>query len=541
MSIAVSVQNLRVEYPGRDGAVHALSDVNFELPCGQTVAIIGRSGAGKSTLLRALSGQIKPATGTITVAGHPVVAGSSGHNTSEEFSRDVGMVFQNYGLVPQLDALQNVLCGRLYAYKAHAGLLQFQRDDRIRARALLDDLGLRDRTTVRCSRLSGGEQQRVGVARLLLQDPAVLLLDEPISSLDIHWAEHTLKRLKQARNGQATLLVVLHDLAIVRRYADRVLVVHNGRIVFDGDPEQGCNLLEQLEPEIPALSTQPAHREPAPEALPRPGLKISESIDFDKNLPGGGLIGRLGFYLLVIAAIIATYIWAAKGVNFSAAKLFGNLDNAVDLLGRMFPPDFSVTKTVAQSLLETVQMALIATTLAAILTLPISVLAARNMTPRPVQYAARLLLNLLRTIPSIIWGLFFVVIVGLGPFPGILALTFYAAGYLGKFYYEGIEAIDPKPLLALKSVGASRTQRFRYGVFPQVLPLLLGYTVYMFEYNVRAASILGLVGAGGIGFYLYTYVNSFQYDKAVTALLLLLVVVTVLDAASSYLRARLME
>lgn len=541
MNIAVSVQNLHVEYPGRGGAVNALTDINFELHEGETVAIIGRSGAGKSTLLRALSGQIKPVQGTISVAGHAVISGQTGQNTSCEFCRDVGLVFQNYGLVPQLDALQNVLCGRLYDYKSQSGLVQFRREDRARAAALLDDLGLHDRTKIRCSRLSGGEQQRVGVARLLLQDPSVLLLDEPISSLDVHWAEHTIQRLKQARNGKATVLVVLHDLAMVRRYADRVLVVHNGRILFDGDPETGCNLLEQLEPE----GTQPSP-EQSPSSFQqaeRPQLanQLANSIDFDKNQPGGGLIGRIVFYVLVIAAISATYIWAARGVNFSTSKLIGNLGNATDFLGRMFPPDFSVTKTVAQSLLETIQMALIATTLASIISLPIAVLAARNMTPKPVQFTARLLLNFLRTVPSIIWGLIFVVIVGLGPFPGILALTFYASGYLGKFYYEGIEAIDPKPLLALKSVGASRTQRFRYGVFPQVLPLLLGYTVYMFEYNVRAASILGLVGAGGIGFYLYTYVNSFQYNKAATALILLLVVVTILDITSSYIRARLME
>ncbi len=540
MTIAVSVQNLHVEYPGRGGAVCALTDINLELYEGETVAIIGRSGAGKSTLLRALSGQIKPVQGTISVAGHAVISGQTGQNTSCEFCRDVGLVFQNYGLVPQLDALQNVLCGRLYDYKSQSGLVNFRREDRVRAAALLDDLGLQDRTKIRCSRLSGGEQQRVGVARLLLQDPSVLLLDEPISSLDVHWAEHTIQRLKQARNGKATVLVVLHDLAMVRRYADRVLVVHNGRIIFDGEPETGCNLLEQLEPE----GTRPSHQEPA--SSPQfdsavLGNKIANTIDFDKNQPGGGLIGRIVFYVLVISAIIATYVWAAKGVNFNASKLFGSLGNATDFLGRMFPPDFSVTKTVAQSLLETIQMALIATTLASIISLPIAILAARNMTPKPVQFAARLLLNLLRTVPSIIWGLIFVVIVGLGPFPGILALTFYASGYLGKFYYEGIEAIDPKPLLALKSVGASRTQRFRYGVFPQVLPLLLGYTVYMFEYNVRAASILGLVGAGGIGFYLYTYVNSFQYDKAATALILLLIVVTILDIASSSIRARLME
>ena len=144
----------------------------------------------------------------------------------------------------------------------------------------------------------------------------------------------------------------------------------------------------------------------------------------------------------------------------------------------------------------------------------------------------------MRTIPSIIWGLFFVAIVGLGPFPGVLALTFYATGYLGKFFYEGIESIDLKPLVALRTTGASRLHVFRYGVFPQVLPLLTSYTIYMFEYNVRAASILGVVGAGGVGFYLYSYINNFTYTKAATTLLMLLALVTVIDTASSRIRAK---
>ncbi|MBA2661213.1 MAG: phosphonate ABC transporter, permease protein PhnE [Bradymonadaceae bacterium] len=515
--------------------MRALDDVSFEVPEGQTVAIIGRSGGGKSSLLRALGGLLKPVQGVVSVAGHRL---DHGRGPSRAFCRDVGVVFQDYGLVPQLDAMHNVLCGRLFDYNPQAGLVQFRREDCDRARALLVDLGLQGRLTTRCSRLSGGEQQRVGIARLLLQDPNILLLDEPISSLDVHWAEHTIQRLKQARAGRATVLVVLHDLAMVRRYADRVLLVHGGKIVFDGDPGEGCRQLEMLGIEPHQAAHTDFDHARAATTPTAPAAKLAAARERE---PGAGLLGRASYYVLLIGAVIAAYVWAALGVNFSATKVFGNLGNAVDFLRRMLPPDFSVTTTVAQSLLETIQMALIGTTLAALGSLPIAMCAARNIAPWPFQFAARLVLNLLRTIPSIIWGLFFVVIVGLGPFPGILALTFYASGYLGKFYYEGIEAIDPKPLLALKTVGASPIQRFRYGVFPQVLPLLLGYTLYMFEYNVRAASILGVVGAGGVGFYIYTYINNFQYDKAATALLLLLVLVTIIDAASSRLRARLMD
>ena len=522
---AVSIRHLTVEYRDRGRTVAALKDLSLEVPEGQTVAIIGRSGSGKTTLLRVLAGLQTPSTGVVEVCGQPV---GRAERTPRERYRDVGILFQDHGVVGELSALENVLCGRLLDYPAAGGLLRFRAEDRRRAAALLALLGLGERSGLRTSRLSGGEQQRVGIARLLLQEPALMLLDEPLASIDVHWAALALERMRAARDGRATVVTVLHDLALARRWADRVLLIQDGALVFDGDPEEACRRLERLEP---------VDAEPAPSR--------AEAGAF-RQAPGAGVgpldrpgLGRVPFTLLVLAALAAAYVWAARGVGFGSARVLGNLGSAGDFLARMLPPDPSVTPTVAASLVETVQMALLGTTLAAVLALPAAMLAARNVSPPPVQWAARLVLNALRTVPSLIWGLFFVAMVGLGPLPGILALSFYAAGCLGKFYYEGIEAIDPRPRLALRTVGASALQRFRYGIFPQVTPLLLGYTLYMFEYNVRAASILGVVGAGGVGYYLYSYVNSFQYDRATTALLLL--VVTAIDALSSWLRRRLQE
>jgi phosphonate transport system permease protein len=531
---AISVRHLSVAYRERTGRILALRDVSLEVPAGQTVAIIGRSGSGKSTLLRVLAGLQPPTSGSVRVCGHEI---APGQHLPRSFHRDVGLLFQDHGVVGGLTPAENVLCGRLYAYPAAGGLARFRAEDRERASELLRDLGLGPRMTVRTGRLSGGEQQRVGIARMLLQEPAVMLLDEPLASLDVHWAARGLDRMRKARAGQATILVVLHDLALVRRWADRVLLIQEGGLVFDGDPEEACRRLEQLSMALPALSAErPVERADAGDAQPREPAAGVPAVSEERPW-----LGRTPFTLLVLGALAASYFWAAQGVGVGASRIFGNLPHAADFLARMLPPDPTVTGTVARSLVETVQMALLGTTFAALLALPVAMLAARNVSPRPLQLAARLVLNTLRTVPSLIWGLFFVAMVGLGPLPGILALTFYAAGYLGKFYYEGIESIDPRPRLALRTVGASALQRFRYGVFPQVTPLLLGYTLFMFEYNVRAASILGVVGAGGIGFYLYSYVNSFQYDRAMTALLLLLVVVTLIDAASSALRRRLQE
>ena len=532
----LSVRHLTVEYRTRDRHVVALKDLDLEVPAGETVAIIGRSGSGKTTLLRVLAGLQAPTAGHVEVCGRRI---RERGEPPRALYRDVGILFQDHGVVGELAPLENVLCGRLFDYPASGGLVRFRGEDRRRALALLRDLGLGDRLGLRTGRLSGGEQQRVGIARLLLQDPALMLLDEPLASLDVQWAEHALARMRAARGGTATVVAVLHDLGLARRWADRVLVIEDGALVFAGDPDEACRRLEG------GRVGRETTRDPV--GLRAPPV-VSSEVDLAREpraepATGADLpaLGRTPFYLLVIGSLVAAYVWAAWGVGFGAARIFGNLGSAGDFLQRMFPPDPTVMPTIAASLVETVQIALLGTTLAAALALPMAMLAARNVSPRPLRWVARLALNSLRTVPSLIWGLFFVAMVGLGPLPGVLALTFYAAGYLGKFYYEGIESIDPRPRIALRAVGASALQRFRYGVFPQVTPLLLGFTLYMFEYNVRAASILGVVGAGGVGYYLYSYVNSFQYDRAATALLLLLLVVTAIDAASSRLRRRLQD
>ncbi len=565
MNTLLEIENLHVAFKDGSETVEALKGVDFSVSRGERVAIIGRSGSGKSTLLRVLSGLVSPDEGHVRVGDH--LMGPDDRPRRSLYSK-VGLVFQDYGLVPQLSATQNVMCGCLHRGHGLSALGKFSKTDEVRARRLLTQLGLSNRLDHRVKKLSGGEQQRVAIARLLFQEPDLMLLDEPVSSLDVHWARTAVDLMSLANEGQSTLVMVLHDLTMARQFADRVIYMHDGRIIFDGDPDEACCRLEEQGKPLPCQppsadgsvemplfpivsasqnatdcpeghacatgpATEPRATEPREEEEPR----LPEP-----DIGGvGGLWGKGSFYATVLLAALALYIWAAMDVEFSLLDVFSNTDNAVDFAQRMFPPDFDVTSTVASSLLETVQMALIGTTLAAFLSLPIAVMAARNISAKPIQAGARVVLNALRTIPSIIWGLFFVAIVGLGPTAGILALTFYAAGYLGKFYYEGIESIDPGPLHSLRTCGAGPIQRFRWGVFPQVLPLMLGYTLYMFEYNVRAASILGIVGAGGIGFYLYSYINNFQYDRAATALLLLLVVVTIIDAASSKLRAKLMD
>ena len=176
---------------------------------------------------------------------------------------------------------------------------------------------------------------------------------------------------------------------------------------------------------------------------------------------------------------------------------------------------------------------------AALLALPLGFLSARNVAPPPLFYPARTALNLFRSVDTLVYALIFVAAVGLGPFPGVLAVVAYTTTSLAKLYSEAIEGIEPGPVDAITATGATRLQVLRFGVLPQVLPLFLSYILYRLETNIRAATVLGFVGAGGIGFYLQTYLRMIDYSAASTALLVTIVMVMVVDAVSSKVRARL--
>lgn len=243
--------------------------------------------------------------------------------------------------------------------------------------------------------------------------------------------------------------------------------------------------------------------------------------------------------LLIFLGVIIIYAWALQGLKVDLELLKTSWPFIVDFVSRLWPPNLEILDIAIIRLIETIQMSLWGTTIGAILSLPIAILSARNLAPRWLQLIANFLQNAVRSVPSIVLGLLFVAATGLGAPAGTLALGIYTIGYLGKFYQEAIESVDSRSLESLKVCGASWLQITQYGVLPQVLPLGLGYTLYMFEYNIRAASVLGIVGAGGIGFELVNYIRGFEYTKATTMMLVLLVVVTLIDFLSSKLRQRL--
>mgnify|MGYP001086372696 CR=1 FL=1 len=265
---------------------------------------------------------------------------------------------------------------------------------------------------------------------------------------------------------------------------------------------------------------------------------------------------KIGIGTIVVAVLIlAIYTWGINGTNAKPSELVEGVPNIVNFIVRLFPPELKMVSQEIEMLnisislpipeiifaiIETVQMAIIGTTLAIFLSIPFGLLAARNTSPHPAVYQTmRMILNTNRAVPDIIFALVFVAAVGLGPFGGVLALAVGSIGFMGKLYAESIEAIDPQQVLAVRATGANKLQTFIYGVVPQALPLIASYSLLLFESNVRSATILGLVGAGGVGFTIHKYLSLFQYQRLMGALILITITVTIVDRVSDRLRKRI--
>lgn len=235
-------------------------------------------------------------------------------------------------------------------------------------------------------------------------------------------------------------------------------------------------------------------------------------------------------------AIAAVVLWAGSTVEFDFARLAEAGARVLSFLGRMFPPDPSVLPEIVDATLETLRIAVLGTVGCVIASAVLGVLAAETLTPAYVNGPVKALLAVIRAIPLLLVAMLMVAAVGLGPLPGVLAIAFHATGMLAKFYAEAIEGVDPAPSAALESVGATQGQRLRYAIWPQMAPDILRDTLFRFELNLRESLILGLVGAGGVGLYIQTYVRSFQYDKAATLTLVVVLLVLLIELTNAGLR-----
>ena len=260
-----------------------------------------------------------------------------------------------------------------------------------------------------------------------------------------------------------------------------------------------------------------------------------------------GFIAAIGglLFLAILVLIDLAGDWGRLGEGF------GNLSTF--LHESMWPPNWSVLEARSYpvcdreieffcsvgyiGMVETIKIAFVATILGFIGALSLSSFAAKNLMPMPIALVFRIILSAIRSLPSLIWAILFVIVIGVGPLAGVLAMTFYTVGYLGKLQYEAFEGMPSDSLEVSRAMGLSHPTIFTSVVIPETGNHLLSQLMFMFEYNVRHGTVIGLVGAGGIGFYINTYLKLLQYDKVLALLILIFIVVIIIDLISLMIRS----
>ena len=236
-----------------------------------------------------------------------------------------------------------------------------------------------------------------------------------------------------------------------------------------------------------------------------------------------------GLFFLVLA-------WAWQGAEMRPLDLIKDSGNMSKYAADFFPPNFKDWKLYVSEMLVTVQIAIWGTLLAIVAAIPLGLLCASNVVSPWVYQPVRRLMDALRAINEMVFAMLFIVAVGLGPFAGVMALFVHTTGTLAKLFSEAVEAVDPRPIEGIRATGAHPMAEIVYGILPQVMPLWVSYSLYRFESNVRSASVVGMVGAGGIGVILYEVIRGFQYQQTCAVLIILIGTVTIIDLISSYLR-----
>lgn len=478
----LQTEGLTFCYPGRTEPV--LRDVAFAAYPGDRIALVGPSGCGKTTLLRLLEGSLACSGQVVQRRGR------------------AALVYQDLRLVDEATAAQNVCMGMLGRSGRRRGILGFTKSEMARARELLAEVGLSDWADSRVSTLSGGQRQRVAIARALASDPDVLLADEPFANLDHETAN---------RIGDLLLnLQQKHGFALVCSVHDPTKI--------PGLFSQTVDLCTLSCPICPAkIGDRPRSR-----------------------------VGKQWSPWLVAAVLTTLFAFSAYAVFRTAPPLSEAIREGARFLGGLAPWPLAKFADVPwgsliASLAATVQMAFVGTVIGALISLPMALATSLPDRPGIVTRAARGLANVVRAVPALLWAILFVAILGIGPASGVAALAAYSTGYLTRLFAETLENADGRAALALRQLGATRLQAAVQAILRPSLPGLAGATFFVFEYNVRAASVLGVVGAGGIGAELAYYLEWRQFPELSSGLLLIVTVACSLDAASRRLRLRLMR
>lgn len=254
---------------------------------------------------------------------------------------------------------------------------------------------------------------------------------------------------------------------------------------------------------------------------------------------------RYGYILTLTVIIIAILIWSLTSMNFGEIDTKG-INIMVNILNGIVHPDtkllFNVTtQGILYLILQTLAIAFLGTIVGAFLSIPMAFLAASNIVPKPIAWLTRVILIIIRTIPFIVYGLMFIRVTGPGPFAGVLTVGFISIGMLARLYVDAIEEVDTKVLESMTSIGCSTFEKIRYGIMPQLLSIFLSVTIYRFDMNLRDASVLGIVGAGGIGAPLIFAMKGYMWNQVGSILIGLVVLILIIEFISNQLRSKLIH
>ncbi|NUX52406.1 MULTISPECIES: phosphonate ABC transporter, permease protein PhnE [Paraburkholderia] len=247
---------------------------------------------------------------------------------------------------------------------------------------------------------------------------------------------------------------------------------------------------------------------------------------------------RSWWSLLGWIAVLVVLGGAWHGADMRPLDLLSDSANMGAFAADFFPPDFTDWRTYLHEMYVTLAVAIWGTALSLVCAVPFGLMSSHNLAPQWLLQPVRRLMDACRAINEMVFAMLFIVAVGLGPFAGVLALWVHTTGVLAKLFAEAVEAIDPRPAEGVRATGATRLDEIVYAVLPQVLPLWISYALYRFESNVRSAMVVGMVGAGGIGVVLYEAIRSFNYAQTAAVMIMVIVVVTVIDLGSAWLRER---
>ena len=242
-----------------------------------------------------------------------------------------------------------------------------------------------------------------------------------------------------------------------------------------------------------------------------------------------------------IFALILTLVFIVIDLEINFIALFSDSSKYFgDILGRMLPPDFSNFKNLAYAMLETIEIAFLGTFIAITLSIPVGLFSARNLAPNYVVFLiARTITIFFRAIPEFIIAMILVIAIGFGAMPGVLALGIHTMGFLAKFYAEDIEHVNKGPIEALKSSGASKRQIISFAIIPQIIPSFIANNLYILDRNIRMATMLGIVGAGGIGYELQSSFRMFEYQKVSAIIIIIFIAIFIIDHLSSFIRSKI--